>query len=76
MPAAARLNDLANAITGQVRGPLSVGCLVTFAQLILPRLRRSFVTRYPEVEFRQYERHQAEILEGLRQARLDVATDL
>jgi len=73
LAAAARLNDLANAITGQVRGPLSVGCLVTFAQLVLPQLRRSFVTRYPEVEFRQYERHQAEILDGLRQARLDVA---
>lgn len=71
--AAGRLNDLANAITGQVRGPLSVGCLVTFAQLVLPQLRRSFVTRYPEVDFRQYERHQAEILDGLRQARLDVA---
>lgn len=31
------------------------------------------MTRFPEVEFRQYERHQAEILDGLRQARLDVA---
>ena len=73
LEAAGRLNDLANAITGQVRGPLSVGCLVTFAQVILPRLRRSFVTLHPEVDFRQYERHQAEILEGIRQARLDVA---
>ncbi|MDQ2065997.1 LysR substrate-binding domain-containing protein [Xinfangfangia sp. CPCC 101601] len=73
LTAAGRLNDLANAITGEVRGPLSVGCLVTFAQLILPRLRRSFVTRHPLVEFSQYERHQAEIIEGIRQARLDVA---
>lgn len=73
LAAAARLNELANQITGQVRGPLSVGCLVTFAQVVLPRLRRSFVARHPEVDFRQYERHQAEIFEGLRQARLDVA---
>lgn len=73
LAAAGRLNDLANGITGQVRGPLSVGCLVTFAQVLLPRLRRSFVTRYPQVDFRQFERHQAEILEGLRAARLDVA---
>lgn len=73
LAAAGRLNDLANGITGQVRGPLSVGCLVTFAQVVLPRLRRSFVTRYPQVDFRQYERHQAEILDGIRQARLDVA---
>ncbi len=73
MLAAAGLNELANTITGQVRGPLSVGCLVTFAQVVLPRLRRSFTDRYPEVEFRQFERHQAEILDGIRQARLDVA---
>lgn len=73
LAAAGRLNDLANAITGQVRGPLSVGCLVTFAQMVLPQLRRSFTDRYPEVDFHQYERHQAEIIDGLRQARLDVA---
>lgn len=73
LTAAGRLNDLANAITGQVRGPLSVGCLQTFAEIVLPRLRRSFVSQYPLVEFRQFERHQAEILDGIRQARLDVA---
>jgi DNA-binding transcriptional LysR family regulator len=73
LAAAGRLNDLANEITGQVRGPLSVGCLVTFAQVVLPQLRRSFTDRFPGVEFRQFERHQAEILDGIRQARLDVA---
>lgn len=73
LAAAGRLSNLANAITGQVRGPLSVGCLQTFAQVVLPALRRSFAARHPEVEFRQYERDQAGIFEGLRQARLDVA---
>ena len=70
---AASLNGLANDITGTVRGPLNVGCLVTFAQIVLPRVRRGFVDRYPEVEFRQFERDQAEIFEALRSARLDVA---
>ena len=70
---AASLNDLANDITSTVRGPLNVGCLVTFAQIVLPRLRRGFVDRHPDVEFRQYERDQAEIFTGLRSARLDVA---
>lgn len=73
LAAAGRLNDLANTITGQVRGPLAVGCLQTFAQVVLPSLRRSFTTRYPDVEFRQFERHQAEIFDGLRQAHFDVA---
>ena len=71
--AAGRLGDLANEITGQVRGPLSLGCLVTFAQVILPQLRRGFEARHPAVEFRQTEANQAEIFEGLRTAALDVA---
>lgn len=67
------LRDLANDITGKVRGPLNVGCLVTFAQIVLPRLRRSFVDAWPEVEFRQYEWDQAALFDGLRSARIDVA---
>lgn len=70
---AARLNDLANTITGKVRGPLNVGCLLTFAQVVLPHLRRGFVDQNPEVEFHQFERNQSEILDGLRQASLDIA---
>ena len=70
---AARLNDLAGEITGQVRGPLSVGCLQTFAQVMLPQLRRGFVDQFPQVEFRQAELNQTEIFEGLRGATLDVA---
>ena len=70
---AARLNNLANHITGKVRGPLNVGCLLTFAQIVLPHLRRSFVDQNTEVDFHQFERNQTEIFEGLRQATLDVA---
>uniref|UniRef100_UPI0035AFED5B LysR family transcriptional regulator n=1 Tax=Paenirhodobacter enshiensis TaxID=1105367 RepID=UPI0035AFED5B len=67
------LNELANDISGKVRGPLNVGCLVTFAQIVLPQLRRSFVDLYPEVAFHQFERDQQEIIDGLRAARLDLA---
>lgn len=67
------LTDLANDITGQVRGPLHVGCLVTFAPIVLPQLRRGFVDAWPEVQFRQYERDQQELFDGLRAARLDIA---
>ncbi|MBL4929286.1 LysR family transcriptional regulator [Fuscibacter oryzae] len=70
---AARLNEIAGSITGQVRGPLSVGCLQTFAQVVLPQLRRSFMDRYPAVEFHQLELDQTGIFEGLRSAKLDVA---
>ena len=70
---AAQLNELANEITGKVRGPLDVACLLSFAQIVLPQLRRRFSEKYPEVDFRQFERHQAEIFDGLRSARFDVA---
>ncbi|SDG59477.1 LysR family transcriptional regulator [Alloyangia pacifica] len=70
---AASLGDLANDISGQVRGPLNVGCLLTFAQIVLPQLRRSFVDAWPEVEFRQFERDQQELFDALRSARIDVA---
>lgn len=70
---AAKLNALSNELTGQVRGPLHVACLVTFAQAVIPALRRAFSDEYPDVDFFQYERDQARILEGLRMARFDIA---
>ena len=70
---ATRLNALANDITGKVRGPLNVGCLLTFAQIILPQLRRRFVDQHEEVEFHQFQRTQTELIEDLRSASLDVA---
>lgn len=70
---AAKLNALSNELTGQIRGPLHVACLVTFAQAVIPALRRAFSDAYPDVDFFQYERDQARILEGLRMARFDIA---
>lgn len=71
--AAARLSDSAAEITGEVRGSLAIGCMQTFAQVVLPRVRRSFAELYPAVEVHQAERHQAALFEGLRMASLDVA---
>lgn len=70
---AGKLNVLSNELTGQVRGPLHVACLVTFAQAVIPYLRRQFCDAYPEIEFSQYERDHAGILHGLRMARFDLA---
>ncbi|MCY1126253.1 LysR family transcriptional regulator [Frigidibacter sp. RF13] len=67
------LVTLAGDIAQRVGGPLSVGCLLTFAQVVLPQIRRSFSDAHRAVEFRQYERNQAEIFDGLRSAELDVA---
>lgn len=67
------LSELARAITGEIRGPLTVGCLITFAQVVLPQLRRSFVDLHPEVALQQFEGDQLALFEGLRDARIDVA---
>lgn len=67
------LVDLAGDISGDVRGGLNVGCLVTFAQLVLPSVRQSFRAAYPDVRSRQIELDQAEIFSTLRRAEIDVA---
>ena len=73
LAAAADLNDRAAELTGTVSGPLSVGCLLTFAQVLLPRLRRSFADAHPQVEFRQSEDDHAALIDALRHARIDAA---
>ncbi|MBB3884830.1 LysR family transcriptional regulator [Acetobacter oeni] len=67
------LSEVSNEITGSVRGPLNVGCLLTFAQIILPRLRRGFVDAYPEVVFHQFEHDQQGLFDALRGAKTDIA---
>ena len=78
--AAARVLEAAQAVAavasrhlGTVHGTLKVGCLSTFAQILLPQLRKSYQQLYPEVDFRQFERHQVGLIEGLRDASLDIA---
>ena len=67
------LTRLAGDLAGAVRGPLNVGCLLTFAQIVLPGLRRSFEERFGDIRIRQYEMDQEGIFDGLRRARIDVA---
>ena len=67
------LNRLAADVSGKVQGPISVGCLLTFAQLIVPRLRRKFESLYPEVRVLQFELNQQDIFDDLRSGRIDIA---
>lgn len=68
-----RLIDLAGDISGEVRGPLSVGCMISFAQVVLPALRKGFVDRYDQVRFSQRELDAAELVSALRRAEIDIA---
>lgn len=67
------LMRLADDLSGNVQGPLGVGCLLTFAQLIVPQLRRSFEQLHPRVRVRQYELDQMEIFTRLRNGDIDLA---
>ncbi|GAA6164619.1 LysR family transcriptional regulator [Pelagimonas sp. KU-00592-HH] len=70
---AENLSDLAGEITGNIQGTLSVGCLVTFAQIVLPSLRRKFEDAHPTARIEQRELNQADIFSQLRKGELDVA---
>lgn len=71
--AAKGLSNLADLHKGTVRGELNVGCLVTFAQIIVPRLRKAFTQTYPDVAFRQFQNHQMGLIDALRDASIDIA---
>ena len=73
LEAAHGLSDLADLHKGTVRGELNVGCLLTFAQIIVPRLRKAFTQTYPEVVFRQFQNHQMGLIDALRDASIDIA---
>lgn len=64
---------LAGTISGNVQGPLSVGCLLTFAQVLLPAIRREFQQTHADVQVSQIECDQQTLIEKLRRAEIDVA---
>jgi DNA-binding transcriptional LysR family regulator len=70
---AAFLRDISGDLSGSVRGPLAIGCLSTFAQIVLPGLRRSFVEHFSEVRTRQVEADQSELFGLLHQGKVDLA---
>lgn len=70
---AAAMHRLADELSENVQGHLKVGCLLTFAQLVVPSLRREFEQLYPLVQVSQTELDQLAIFEQLRSAQIDVA---
>lgn len=66
------LATIAAEIGGQITGPLTMGCLQTFAPLILPDLRRSFEQAHPAVEVTQYELDHSDILTRLLDGQIDI----
>lgn len=67
------LHEVADDLAENVRGPLAIGCLLTFAQIVLPSLRRKYEELYPEVRVQQFERDQGQLLAMLQRGELDAA---
>ena len=67
------LNQLADTISGNVQGTLRIGCLLTFAQVLLPAIRRKFAQSFPDVQVSQIEADQTKLIDKLLRAEIDVA---
>jgi DNA-binding transcriptional LysR family regulator len=67
------LYTAASEATDQVRGTLSLGCLLPFAPMILPEVSHSFQAAYPGVQVRPTVADHSVLLAKLERAELDVA---
>lgn len=67
------LYDVANEVTNQISGHLNIGTFYTFAPLIAPELWTGFQSRHPQVNVKVSEGSEADLIEYLRAARIDVA---
>jgi DNA-binding transcriptional LysR family regulator len=69
---AAELDGFATTLRDEVSGPVGVGCLVTLAPLIAPRLCGGFERQHPAARVELVELGQDELLAGLRDGSLAV----
>jgi DNA-binding transcriptional LysR family regulator len=65
------LYAVASEASGQIRGRLSFGCMVTLAPMIVPELAQSFVATYPAVDLSHLEADHERLIEALRRAEID-----
>ena len=73
MAQAQNLYLVASEVTDQVRGSLSLGCMVTLAPMLVPELTHSFTSGFPAVSIRHTEGDHEELFRGLRHSELDLA---
>jgi len=70
---AADLHVVAGELKGETSGPLSVGCFVTLAPMIVPELGHAFTQRYPGVRLAIREGDHETLIGQLRQVEIDAA---
>jgi DNA-binding transcriptional LysR family regulator len=70
---ASAMHRSASEISRELRGPLSVGCHVTFAPMLLPTVRRAFEAAHPNIAWSSAVGDQSALVERLRRGEIDVA---
>jgi DNA-binding transcriptional LysR family regulator len=67
------LYTVASEAAETIAGPLSVGCMVTMAPMIMPELAHGFMAAYPRASIRQTAASLEWLLEALQRAEIDIA---
>jgi len=67
------LRQSAQGLADDLSGELDVGCFITFASLLMPRLLGAFAARFPDIRIRLHEDHTEALLASLRGGRFDLA---
>lgn len=70
---AAGLHQIAHELATEMRGPLTIGALVTIAPVVLPALVRGFQVLHPKALITPAEVHQEALRDRLRQGEIDLA---
>ncbi|MFV0491012.1 MAG: LysR family transcriptional regulator [Pseudorhodobacter sp.] len=70
---AAALGDFAADMAEDVGGPISIGCLISFAPHLMAPLGRSFTASFPEARVSLRAAHQAALMQHLDRGEIDVA---
>jgi DNA-binding transcriptional LysR family regulator len=70
---AERLYVFASETSSQIRGTLSLGCMVTLAPMLVPELSHSFMTAFATTKVAHVEANPEQLLDYLRRSRIDVA---
>jgi len=67
------LYNVAGELRDEVRGRLSIGCMVTLAPMIIPELGHSFTKAHPDVQLALSEGSHEQLLTSLREVEIDAA---
>ncbi len=67
------LHTTARELNAGVSGTIALGCMVSLAPAMLPKIVAQFSTEFPNVDFNTYEVAQEDLLQRLRDGSLDLA---